>query len=181
MALDVQQLEDGGFICAGRKEDLATGDIQMHLLRTDADGYFAWERTFQQGIFSEATSLDQTSDGGFVLLGTTTDTLSENAITEMYLVKTDGAGYSAIAPRPGLPAALLVFPNPAADFVRIVSLDERLTSVVITDASGRPALTTAGTSTDSQVDVRMLSSGTYFVTATLQDGRSLRQRLVVVH
>ncbi len=180
-ARDVQQMDDGGFIVGGRKEDLLTNDIQMHLMRTDADGYMEWERTFQQGIFSEANSLDRTSDGGFVLFGHTTDTLGGFAYTDMYLVKTDGAGYSTVASIADPGGPILVYPNPAADRIRLDAGKAHLTSAVLFDPTGKPVLSeTFSATTTAELSLGHLCCGAYVLTATAENGRSTSQALLIM-
>lgn len=180
-ARDVQQMDDGGFIVGGRKEDLLTNDIQMHLMRTDADGYMEWERTFQQGIFSDANSLDRTSDGGFVLFGHTTDTLGGVPHTDMYLVKTDGAGYSTVASIADPGGPILVYPNPAADRILLDAGKTRLTSAVLFDAAGKQVLReTFSATTTAELSLGHLYCGAYVLNATAENGRSTSQALLIV-
>lgn len=138
MPLDIEETEGGGFICAGRKEDPLTGHIRMHLLRTDADGFMEWERTFPRGIFSEAQALDRTTDGGYVLLGQTADTLVGQAMTDLFLVKTDGAGYSGIGAAVDVVPSISVFPNPCAtDVLHVRIPDGARADLLLLDATGR--------------------------------------------
>ena len=180
LAMDVQPMEDGGFIVCGRKENATTGDIQMHLFRTDASGVMDWERTFQRGIFSEANSLDRTSDGGFVLLGSTTDVLNGQAYTDMYLVKTDGAGYSAMAEGAGEAVAIPVYPNPATDQIWFELPTAGWTAASLVDPTGRAvrlgSFMGPGTAT---WDLDQYVNGTYMLLFRTEDGRRLQQRVVI--
>ncbi|MBL7938359.1 MAG: T9SS type A sorting domain-containing protein [Flavobacteriales bacterium] len=182
MAIDVQEMEDGGFICAGRKENLLTSEIQMHLLRTDPDGDILWERTFQQGIFSEANSLDRTSDGGFVMLGYTVDTLDGAAYTDMYLVKTDGSGYASVSTPTGETNPVFVFPNPTAELVQLDAGTVHLTSVTLFDATGRPVLNRTFTGVSmAELTVGHLSDGAYMLVVSSGERTISTHALQIVH
>ena len=180
LAMDVQQLDDGGFIVAGRKENALTGDIQMHLLRTDANGFMDWERTYQRGVFSEANSLDRTGDGGYVLLGTTSDMFGGSANIEMYLVKTDGAGYSTVGEETTEPFAVQVFPNPAADQVNIGLSSTGITTASLVDPSGRTVWkdSFAGPGT-YPLDVGQWTRGAYVLLFRTASGRQQQHRLII--
>ena len=182
MVMDVQMMDDGGFICGGRKEDLLTSDTRMHLFRTDPDGYIQWERTFQQGIFSAANSLDRTSDGGFVLLGYTVDTLAGTAYVDMYLVKTDGAGYSSVIPITSASEHVLVFPNPTVERVELDAGTGHLTSATLYDAAGHRVLnrTFIGVSM-AELKVDHLSNGAYVLVVGSGKGTISTHALHIVH
>ncbi len=181
LAMDVQQLDDGGFIICGRKEDpLFNDDITMHLFRTDADGYIMWERTWGQGIFSEAMSLDRTTDGGFVLLGHTLDNLGGMAYGHMYLVKTDGAGYSMVAEQEAEHSLLSVFPNPTSAMVSFTADNSIVERLQAFDAQGRSVLDRLGAGlSHGTIDLSGLESGSYLLRATLRDGQHAVARIVV--
>ncbi|MBK6777192.1 MAG: hypothetical protein IPG74_15610 [Flavobacteriales bacterium] len=165
-ARDVQQMDDGGFIVGGRKEDLLTNDIQMHLMRTDADGYMEWERTFQQGIFSEANSLDRTSDGGFVLFGH--DRHTGRVRIHGHVLSEDGWGrilHRCVHRRSR--RSDLVYPNPAADRIRLDAGKAHLTSAVLFDPTGKPVLSeTFSATTTAELSLGHLCCGAYVLTAT---------------
>lgn len=182
MALDIQVMDDGGFIACGRKENLLTDNIEMHLFRTDGDGNLEWERTFPRGIFSEAWSLDRTIDGGFAVFGSTVDILDGISNTDMYLVKTDGAGYSAVGSLTNNLSQLSVFPNPATDRIRLDAGKGQLTSVTLLDISGAEVIReTYNAVSVADLGVRQYSNGTYLLVATLMDGGVCSQPIVISH
>jgi hypothetical protein len=64
----VQNTLDGGYILAGWTLSYGTGG-DAWLLKTDANGNEQWNRTFGLDGFDSAYSVEQTSDGGYVLAG----------------------------------------------------------------------------------------------------------------
>lgn len=84
---EVRQTSDGGFVAAGYATD-STGDKDFFLLKTDALGNTAWEKTYGGSANDSCSSLDICADGGF-LLGGCRDTLGKH---KTYFVKTDASG-----------------------------------------------------------------------------------------
>ena len=71
-ARSVQQTKDGGFIIAGKR--MSSADLGwglMWLIKTNSDGEKQWDKTFGSGRGShkKAYSVQQTTDGGFILAG----------------------------------------------------------------------------------------------------------------
>ena len=87
LASSVELAPDGGFVAVGSS---GTGDRKIHLLKIDGDGNLAWKRSFGGAGSSFAEAVRKTSDGGYVIVGTT-DSYGAGA-SDIYLVKTDGAG-----------------------------------------------------------------------------------------
>lgn len=88
-ACSVQQTNDGGYVLAGARGAYAVPD-EIYLLKTDADGNQQWARSYGDSLGTWASSVQQTSDGGYALAGSIG---TEGRYTsDMYLVKTDGNG-----------------------------------------------------------------------------------------
>lgn len=88
----VQQTTDGGFILLGRFEKSST-DYDMYLVKTNAAGDLLWEKTYGGYGYDEGHSVQQTTDGGFILLGGRENTTSGFGYYDyMYLVKTNATG-----------------------------------------------------------------------------------------
>lgn len=98
IAHDVQQTRDGGYIVAGVTMDyfdLGT-DWDVYLVKTDGSGNKIWEKVFYLfGAVPQndyAWSVQQTSDGGYIIGGRTNAFLSANMLGEAFLLKTDAYG-----------------------------------------------------------------------------------------
>lgn len=180
MAMDVQQLDDGGFIFCGREENAVTDDVVMHLFRTDGDGFISWEREFPRGIFSEGISLDSTTDGGFVIVGSTADTLGGFAFTDMFLVKTDATGYVTVDEVGTSGEGVAIWPNPVSELLSVSAPDGVFDRITLFDICGRVVTTAAlNSSVRTEISVTMLPNGVYAAMASGPNGCDHRSTVVI--
>jgi hypothetical protein len=86
----VQQTEDGGFIIVGKTSSLGAGGSDVYLIKTDALGNADWEKTFGGAEDDVGYSVQQTEDGGFIIVGKTSSLGAGGS--DVYLIKTDALG-----------------------------------------------------------------------------------------
>ncbi|MEI7620675.1 MAG: prepilin-type N-terminal cleavage/methylation domain-containing protein [Candidatus Falkowbacteria bacterium] len=82
-----QQTSDGGYIFSGLKE-LDDFSRNFYLVKTDSSGNEVWSKNFGGAGDQQAYSVQQTSDGGYIMVG---DDYG-NSNTVFYVVKTDSGG-----------------------------------------------------------------------------------------
>ena len=72
VAYSIQQTSDGGYIVAGYTDSFYAGGEAIWVLKLSSDGDIEWQRTYGDGSFDIAYSIQQTSDGGYIVAGRTT-------------------------------------------------------------------------------------------------------------
>ena len=99
---DVEQTNDGGYVLCGSINNQETSSVDIYLVKLNNDGDEQWTEIFGGtetpfGIIDDENeygySIDQTSDGGFVVCG---DTQYNSNHIDIFLLKTFGGTTSTI-------------------------------------------------------------------------------------
>jgi hypothetical protein len=86
----VQQTFDGGYTIAGTTNSYGAGGGDVYLVRTNFSGDQIWFRTFGGSHDDVGNSVQQTSDGGFIIAGSTESYGAGSS--DAWLIKTDAEG-----------------------------------------------------------------------------------------
>jgi len=153
----VRQTTDGGYIITGGN------GINIHLIKTDGNGYTKWSKTFGLYDYQGAESVLQTSDGGYVLTGFTSILVGDK---KAVLIKTDSTGYapsfvSISEFSPINKQTILIYPNPTTDDIFIKGSLDVPALLELYDITGRKVLEQTLAGINSRVNISHLSKGFY--------------------
>jgi len=87
------QTIDGGYALLGDTNSYGAGGYDLWLVKTDCEGHQVWTKTYggeDTEVTNHTNSLQQTSDGGFVIVGRT-ESFGMGS-SDILLIKTDAAG-----------------------------------------------------------------------------------------
>jgi len=86
----IQQTHDGGYIMAGYTTTYGAGGNDVYLVKTNSSGAILWTKTFGGTSDDFAFSVQQTTDRGYIVAGSTASFGAGG--NDVYLIKTDSTG-----------------------------------------------------------------------------------------
>ncbi len=87
----IQQTSDGGYVVAGWTENFGAGGADILVLKLDSDGQLEWQRTYGSTNNDKAYSIQQTSDGGYIVAGESASFSADGTI-DMWILKLKSNG-----------------------------------------------------------------------------------------
>ena len=87
---DVQNTDDEGYIVVGSIGSISNYENDIYLIKTDQNGQELWSQTFGGAGDEVGRSIQETDDGGYIVVGSSTS--YGNGENDVYLIKTDQDG-----------------------------------------------------------------------------------------
>lgn len=189
VATSVQQAADGGYVVAMRTNsndgDVSGnhGSMDAWVVMLDEAGTVQWQKCLGGSGHEEAESIQQTTDGGYVVAGYTEgsndgDVSGNHGGLDAWVVK---LGPAEVGMAEEEVTRFTLAPNPTRGNVHIgFASGAKPRSVVLLDAMGRTVLVQpiANTSGTTALDLGGHENGLYFVQVRFADGSRATERVV---
>jgi uncharacterized delta-60 repeat protein len=91
VATYVQQTTDGGYIVAGYTNSTGAGYDDFWVLKLNSNGSVVWSKTYGGAGYDDASSAQQTADGGYIVAGTS-DSFTSGGNANLWVLKLDSTG-----------------------------------------------------------------------------------------
>ena len=180
-ASSIQETSYGGFIVAGRTGsndgDVSgnNGGTDAWVLKLDLQGNLIWQRTLGGSSYDRASSVKETSDGGFIVAGPTRsndgDVSGNNGEQDFWLVKLN----STIGIQETNAIGFILAPNPTDGIVNIALNNVQKGTITVVDAAGREVLQQEVAGKDITLDLSDEPDGLYIVTVQTAHSKSSHQ------
>lgn len=177
----IQQTSDQGYIVIGTTYS-TDGDVTQNdggvdywIVKLDNFGQIQWQKTLGGSDTEIASSVQQTSDGGYILSGYTHsndgDVSGFHGSRDGWVVKLSPLSSPTSSP-PSIP--LEIYPNPASKSISLkIPTEESSITVTISDLLGRVVNQQTISNQDlgsGEIDIAALTNGFFFLTATTPSG-----------
>ncbi len=180
----VQQTTDGGFIVCGNinsNNGLVTGnhgDADYWVVKLDSSGSLLWQKTLGGSGTDWGQSIQQTSDGGYIVAGTTGswngDVTIQNGDRDFWVVKLNPDNLSTNAFLNE--NKVTFFPNPTKDFFELSNYNN-IQKIELYDLNGKKLLS-KNDFVDEKISIQKFSKGTYIIKIHLENGTIISDKII---
>lgn len=147
----------------------------LDLYKFDVTANIEWSKSYSAG-HQEGNSLIQTSDSGFVLVGSDDGLFG---LSDYVIIKTNKSGNVNSVFEPITYSGISVFPNPATNFLYIYNNGSvNINSAKILDTKGSLILNLDFHSSYVEIPIQTFNSGLYFVLLTDNKGNTFQSKFI---
>jgi hypothetical protein len=179
----VTQASDSSYIIVGTTCPNDTGSLDILLAKIDTAGVLMWSETFGGSENEYGQFVQQTSDGGYIVLGTTHSFGAGQG--DIWLIKLGGTGVEEESKAISLRSGMDIWPNPFAKNTTItyaVPSKEKV-SLNLYDVSGRCVRPIVNAEKrpgchSVTVDAKGLGTGLYFARFIAGDHKEVKKLIV---
>ncbi len=172
-----RQTSDGGYIVTGWAEPLGPANSNIWLIRTNPSGDTLWTKVFGADEYEQGRSVQQTSDGGYVLCGFT-DSYGAGGY-DIWLIRVD-AETTTIQEKQQ--TGFAIYPNPTSGKFNITGLEPgvKINRMEIIDSFGQITRSFGGEffTEGKNIDVSNLAAGLYFCRIYLENKISTKELII---
>ena len=124
VAVSIQQTSEGGYIVTGITSSFGAGGFDIWVLKLFSDGDIEWEKTYGSGNTEQPFSIQQTSDGGYIVAGYTS---SGGQSTDMLILKISPDGNIEPCGLVGSSNAIVTTPSVSPVDTTVIPIDTNAT------------------------------------------------------
>ena len=174
-AESLQQTSDGGYVVCGYTSStngMITGnhgDVDFWIVKLNSLGFVSWQKTLGGTITDWGRSIQQTTDGGFIVTGNARS--NNNNVTNnpygdsFWLVKLSPETLSNNDFNDKLKVTF--YPNPIKDFLNFKT-EHNITKVEVYDIAGR--IVSSNSVSENKIDLSELKTGNYILKLYTEKG-----------
>jgi hypothetical protein len=182
-ARSIIQTTDGGYVVVGNT-DSNDGDVIGNHINSDAwafklnsSGTIQWQKYFGETGIDMMSRVEQTSDGGLILTGTSSSSSIEGVANhgsdDLIVTKLSPDNLSV---EDFNTPQITIYPNPVGEILQINPLENKVKSTQIADLNGRTIY--ESNSGDLNINVSKLQSGIYVITLLFENDWTVKQKII---
>lgn len=184
-ATKIIQTQDGNYVMSAysysNNGDLNNnyGQEDFWVIKVSNSGNIIWQKSFGGSGLDQAYSVEQTSDAGFVVAGTSTsndgDISGNHGSTDFCLIKLAPENLNIFEFEI---KKTVVYPNPSSSFIKIVNenIGESFYFKIV-DATGK-IVQNGFSNFEKQINIENFKNGNYLIIIETEKGVSIREKFI---